>query len=1276
VAGGPGAGAADLDHFVNALSPGHNRTREHCLVIAGAAGLSALAAYVVVQQPDLFNLAGVASPLGLALLVAGLALGAVCLRFPDVALCCLVAFVCLNLSDVLVRSHGLPSLLQVLFVPLALAGWWNAPPGSRAPPRALTLLLSGYLVVVLCSTTIAADRAAADARLLEHLRGFAIFLVVVMLTRSAVALRRGAWTFVLSACLLSALAIVQILTGDFTRDFAGLARIKYAHIYGTTFEPRIAGPLGDPNFFAQILVLAVPIALYLAWTEADSRRRVLAFGAAGMAGVATVFTYSRGGALALGVVVVVSLLARGVSLRNVSLGLVPVVILLWVALPDDFAHRLTTLGQLLPGSDEVLRPDSSFGERRLFTAAAWRMFADAPLFGIGAGNYSFHFLEYAQLVGSDARLYVTPTEGYYPHNLYLEIGAETGLAGLILFALALAACFVYLRRARSSLLAAGDLSSAGLATGCSIALGGYLLSSLFLHGDFIRYWWLLVGFAAASYMLAPAGQEVRRKPGAPDRSVPGEGAPPTPKQPLAHDDDARPAALPSQVRPAIAVIVSRFPLITETFILREIIEMERQGQPVLLVPLQNERAAVVHREAGPWIARALCTPFISLPILSANARMLVRRPRRYLHTLWRIAAGTIVSPNFFVRSLALFPKGVFLAERLEREGIRHLHAHYATHPTTVALIASALTDVTYSFTVHAHDIFVRRALLRWKLEAAVFVRSISQFNRVFLGRRYPDALVRKIHVIHVGIDPEIYTAPSDEPLERVRGGRILCVASLQRYKGIPVLLEACHLLRQRGVEFTCTIVGEGPMRPALESQIRRLDLERNVTLAGARPQDEVTVLLRTASLLVVPSVVAPDGQMEGIPVALMEAMASRLPVVASSLSGIPEAVKHGTTGVLVEPGCASELAVAIERVLSDTRASRQMGNRARTAVEREFRLDACVSELLRQIDRYNPSPVDAQLIRLPALRSGVASGIIGLRRRLERRDSVIAQLLVANGRAPHEVILKIHKSRPGESSPATERAQKEFDLLYALRRMSVKGSSVPRPLYLDTEGACLLMESCRGESLDTLIRTARLTRDVSRKRDLTSAVRRTGAWLRSFQESTPRKGDPALALKRLVDTAADHLDRCRGGLLPASVANTVRSQLDALKMRLAPASLRLAGMHRDFWPGNVFVADEVVEVIDFEGADEGLPYEDVAYFVVQLEQFFPGPLLQRQFKPLGAAFLKGYLHEDDGFDWTAYELCRIASALQILSSTPDSAGSLRERWRRRMLRGIIVGGAA
>jgi glycosyltransferase involved in cell wall biosynthesis/O-antigen ligase/aminoglycoside phosphotransferase (APT) family kinase protein len=1248
------------------------------VIIAAALVLSALGAGLVVQRPDLFNLTGVASPGGFALLLAGLVLGAVCLRFPDVALCCLVAFVYLNLSDVLVRSHGLPSLLQLSFVPLALAGWWSAAPGRRLHSHGLLLLLIGYLVIVLCSTTSAADAAAADLRLLEHLRGFAIFVVMVLLARSAASMRLGAWTLVACAAVLGGLALVHVLTGDFTRNLGGLARVKYAHIHGTTFEPRIAGPLGDPNFFAQLLIVAVPFALFLAWTEYDIRRRALAFCAAGLAMAATVFTYSRGGALALFAVLLLSMLARGISVRAIALGAVPVLALLWIALPDEFAQRLATLGQLLPGSEGVLRPDSSFGERRLFTAAAWRMFEDSPLLGVGAGNYGFHFLEYAQQVGSEARVYVTPTEGYYPHNLYLEVAAETGVIGLAVFGLALAACFAYLWHARVRLLAAGDLSTAALATACSIGLCGYLVSSLFLHGHFIRYWWLIAGFAAAFHNVA-AGTHSARRQHAPIESTTAARVRLAADRGLEPDTAREHPAGPPEVRPSVAVLLSRFPLITETFILREIIEMERQGQPVLLVPLLKETPAVVHREAMPWTKQALYTPFLSADIVRANLRMMRRRPCQYVATLWRIGMGTVASPDFFIRSLALFPKAVFLAERLEREGIRHLHAHYATHPATVALIASALTGMTFSFTVHAHDIFVRRSLLRWKLEAASFVRAISQFNREFLARRYPAALVRKVQVIHVGINPAIYggapeeTSLRDHPAPTQR--RVLCVASLQPYKGIPVLLDACSLLRQRGVDFTCTIVGEGPMRPALEAQIRRLDLQHVVTLAGARPQHEVAALLRSASLLVMPSIVAPDGQMEGIPVAIMEAMAARLPVVASSLSGIPEAVGHGSTGFLVEPGRPSELALAIERVFSDEGATRRMGDAGRAAIEQEFRLDLCVSALLRLIDRHNPLPDGSEMVRRPALGAGFRSGPIGLRRLQERRDSRIAQVIVPNGAAPHELVLKTHKSRPGESRPAVERARREFEILRTLSRAPVNGSGVPRPLYLDADDACVVMEACSGEPLDVLIRGCRLARDRSVQADLVSAVRRAGRWLRHFQEPGAETGSPVPALNRLVETAREHLDRCRGEL-PASTGSAVRAQLDGLKTRLAPASLRLTRVHCDFWPGNIFVDDDVVEVIDFEGATEGLPYEDVAYFLVQLELFFPGPVLHRRFNSLAGGFLAGYLPADHGFDWAAYELCRIGSALQILGSTPYPAHSLPDRWRRRTLRAIIVGGAA
>jgi hypothetical protein len=156
-------------------------------------------------------------------------------------------------------------------------------------------------------------------------------------------------------------------------------------------------------------------------------------------------------------------------------------------------------------------------------------------------------------------------------------------------------------------------------------------------------------------------------------------------------------------RPPLAVLVSRFPLVTETFILREIIEIERQGQPVVLVPMIRETPVVVHEAAKPWVERALYTPWM------------FRVPLRTLPLLLRLVAGTLRRPGTLLRTLALFPKSVWLARELERRGVRHIHAHFATHPTTMALIIAALTKIPFSFTVHAHDIQLDRSLLRWKI---------------------------------------------------------------------------------------------------------------------------------------------------------------------------------------------------------------------------------------------------------------------------------------------------------------------------------------------------------------------------------------------------------------------------------------------------------------------------------------------------------------------------------------------------------------------------------
>ncbi|HET8798344.1 MAG TPA: glycosyltransferase, partial [Thermoanaerobaculia bacterium] len=207
----------------------------------------------------------------------------------------------------------------------------------------------------------------------------------------------------------------------------------------------------------------------------------------------------------------------------------------------------------------------------------------------------------------------------------------------------------------------------------------------------------------------------------------------------------------SPARRPIAVGLSRFPTVTETFILREITEMERQGQPVRLVPLIRETPPVIHDAAKPWIARALYTRWVSPAILLANLATLAKHPIHYLRILGRVFAGT--SRKMLPATLAIFPKSVYLARQLASEGIDHLHAHYASIPTTMALLVAQFAPVSFSFTVHAFDIQGDRSLLAWKIREARFIRSISDLNKRFLEFHYPEAR-GKVEVVHVGIDPD------------------------------------------------------------------------------------------------------------------------------------------------------------------------------------------------------------------------------------------------------------------------------------------------------------------------------------------------------------------------------------------------------------------------------------------------------------------------------------------------------------------------------------------
>lgn len=417
---------------------------------------------------------------------------------------------------------------------------------------------------------------------------------------------------------------------------------------------------------------------------------------------------------------------------------------------------------------------------------------------------------------------------------------------------------------------------------------------------------------------------------------------------------------------AVAVVVSRFPVATQTFVLRELDELERQGVRVLLVALRRGRDELVHPAARPWMERALRPALASPHLLLENLRLLLGRPRLYLGTLLRLVWAARRRPRTVPGILAVFPAAVWLAARLRSEGVSHVHAHFASYASVAAHVASTLSrhlgdPIPYSVTVHGSDLFLSRGELGGRLAGAAFVRSISRYNARFLERRLEEGGVRvdraRLPVIHCGVDPTAYRRRPRPPLAAGdRPASLLCVASLMPHKGLTHLVDAVARLRRSGLDVRCDVVGTGPMRPQLLRRIREAGLEGRVRLLGARTEAQVAEALAASDLFLLPSQVAPDGRREGIPVSLMEAMAAGLPVVATRLTGIPELVVDGETGRLVEPGDAEGLATAVSELLANPDRASRLGAAAQEKIRAEFSLEACVRRLLGEITTHGARP--------------------------------------------------------------------------------------------------------------------------------------------------------------------------------------------------------------------------------------------------------------------------------------------------------------------------------
>lgn len=381
---------------------------------------------------------------------------------------------------------------------------------------------------------------------------------------------------------------------------------------------------------------------------------------------------------------------------------------------------------------------------------------------------------------------------------------------------------------------------------------------------------------------------------------------------------------------AVGYVVRKFPVLSETFVLNEILALEAMGMNVQifsLAPTRDPRfhegvcrlKADVHYVPGPSEARTL---------MRYARRQAARSPSRYRRQLLKVVASG--RPALLWR----FLQASWVADRARRTGVKHLHAHFANRSATVAHQASRLLGIPFSFTAHAFDIYrdADHDVIARKMADARFTATVSDYNVQFL-KSLANGRHARVELVRNGIDMSLFSPPAQAPDGPFR---ILTVARLVEKKGIPILVEACRILHQRGLDFRCDIVGKGALRATLDRMIREWGLTERVRLVGPLPQQEILRHYHGAHLVVLPCIVGQDGNRDGLPVSIVEALACGVPVISTPVTGIPEAVHDGVNGLIVPEGDTVKLADAIERLMRDPDLLASLRSAARPSVRDSF----------------------------------------------------------------------------------------------------------------------------------------------------------------------------------------------------------------------------------------------------------------------------------------------------------------------------------------------------
>ena len=394
-------------------------------------------------------------------------------------------------------------------------------------------------------------------------------------------------------------------------------------------------------------------------------------------------------------------------------------------------------------------------------------------------------------------------------------------------------------------------------------------------------------------------------------------------------------------QPALAYYISEFPMLSTTFIQREVRALRRLGLEMALVANNCPGSNGFQLEDRDFIKETeYLKPVRPLRYLRANGSLFFQRPGPYVKAMREALALGMGNSSQLIQNLGWVAGCGVLAEFVRRRGIRHLHVHFAFGAAGLAMFLKKVTGIPYSLSIHGSDVLLPRPLLREKIAGARFVISNCQYHLDHLTRQYPELTRQRFFLVRLGIELHqgIWATPSPIPHDRVL--RILHVARLHPVKGQDRLIKALALLRDRGISFTCRIVGGGTEKEKLIRLIQDLGLSHQVHLLGPGQEDEVARQFHWCHVFVLSSL------SEGTPATIIEAMAMARPVVAPRITALPEMVVHGETGFLCAPDSVADLADRLATFAGQQNLMNRMGREGRKRAETLF--DGTVNTALLQ----------------------------------------------------------------------------------------------------------------------------------------------------------------------------------------------------------------------------------------------------------------------------------------------------------------------------------------